>query len=214
VFHVEPTFAAQWSRYQRALKQRNAALRTGLEDVTTWDGVLAEAGEAISKARAAALHRLAPYLERLFAAFSGLAVQAGFHAGWPSDRTLQEHLRTNLDRDRERKVTHSGPHRADVDLRINGRIAREVLSRGQQKLTAVAMVVSQLQLLRAELGTQATLLLDDPAAELDARNLRRLFDELSALNCQMIATSLTPETALFQAPNATFHVEQGRVIRV
>ena len=31
---------------------------------------------------------------------------------------------------------------------------------------------------------------------------------------QMIATSLTPETALFQAPKATFHVEQGRVLRL
>jgi len=214
VFHVEPTFAAQWTRYQRALKQRNAALKAGMPDVTNWDVVLVEAGEAISKARESALRRLTPYLERLFAAFSGLAVQIGLQAGWSADRTLQEQLRANLERDRERGLTHSGPHRADVDLRIKGRVAREVLSRGQQKLTAVAMIVSQLQLLRAELGVQATLLLDDPAAELDAKNLRRLFDELRSLECQMIATSLTPETALFQAPKATFHVEQGRVIRV
>src|SRR3954470_1261896 len=33
VFHVEPTFAAHWSRYNRALKQRNAALRTQARDV-------------------------------------------------------------------------------------------------------------------------------------------------------------------------------------
>jgi recombinational DNA repair ATPase RecF len=68
-----------------------------------------------------------------------------------------------------------------------------------------------MQLLHDELGLRATLLLDDPAAELDDRNLHRLFDELRSLRCQMIATSLTPETALFQAPKATFHVEQGRV---
>jgi hypothetical protein len=37
---------------------------------------------------------------------------------------------------------------------------------------------------------------------------------LSGLRCQMIATSLTQETALFQAPKATFHVEQGRVNRL
>ena len=186
VFHVEPTFASQWTKYQRVLKQRNAALKAGSPDITNWDAGFVEAGEAISKAREHAIQRL----------------------------TLQEQLRANLERDRERGLTHSGPHRADVDLRIKGRIAREVLSRGQQKLTAVAMIVSQLQLLRAELDMQATLLLDDPAAELDARNLRRLFDELSSLKCQMIATSLTPETALFQAPKATFHVEQGRVMQV
>jgi DNA replication and repair protein RecF len=214
VFHVEPTFATQWAKYQRALKQRNAALKSGAVDIGIWDSVLIEAGVAISTARQVALARLTPYLDRLFAAFSALAVHVDFHAGWASDRTLAEQLRMNLEKDRERGLTHSGPHRADVELRIKGRVAREVLSRGQQKLTAVAMLVSQLQLLRAEFGLQATLLLDDPAAELDSKNLRRLFDELSSLNCQMIATSLTPETSLFQAPKATFHVEQGRVLRL
>jgi DNA replication and repair protein RecF len=101
-----------------------------------------------------------------------------------------------------------------VVLRTKGRSARESLSRGQQKLTGVAMIVSQLQLLHAALGLRATLLLDDPAAELDAKNLARLFEELATLQCQMIVTSLRPETALFQAPEATFHVEQGRVLRV
>ena len=76
------------------------------------------------------------------------------------------------------------------------------------------MVVAQLQLLHASFGVRATLLLDDPAAELDAKNLAQLFEELASLRCQMIATSLSPETALFQAPKATFHVEQGRVIRL
>jgi DNA replication and repair protein RecF len=99
-------------------------------------------------------------------------------------------------------------------LRTKGRSARETLSRGQQKLAGVAMIVSQLQLLHAALGRQATLLLDDPAAELDAKNLGRLFEELASLRCQMIATSVSAETALFQAPKATFHVEQGRVLRL
>jgi DNA replication and repair protein RecF len=93
-------------------------------------------------------------------------------------------------------------------------VARETLSRGQQKLTAVAMIIAQLRLLQDELNLRALLLLDDPAAELDDKNLHRLFEELSALRCQMIATSLTQETALFQAPKATFHVEQGRVVRL
>jgi recombinational DNA repair ATPase RecF len=61
------------------------------------------------------------------------------------------------------------------------------------------MIVSQLRLLQDELKLRAVLLLDDPAAELDGKNLQRLFDELSGLRCQMIATSLTQETALFQA---------------
>lgn len=214
VFHVEPSFAGHWARYQRALKQRNAALKAGQRDVSVWDQPLVEHGSAISSARHNALERLDPYLGRLLGAFAGLELQFGFHAGWGSDNSLADQLKLNLERDRERGMTHSGPHRADVVIRTKGRSARETLSRGQQKLVAVAMIISQLRLLQEEQGMRAVLLLDDPAAELDERNLQRLFTELSSLKSQMIATSLTPETALFQAPKATFHVEQGRVVRL
>jgi DNA replication and repair protein RecF len=214
VFHVEPTFALHWARYNRALKQRNAALRTSASEIDAWDAELIRSGEELTRARRNALDRLLPRLGDTFERFGGLDVSVTFMAGWAADTSLADSMAAHAERDRARGTTTSGPHRADVVLRRQHRVARETLSRGQQKLTAVAMVVSQLQLLKDELNLRATLLLDDPAAELDEKNLHRLFEELASLRCQMIATSLTPETALFQAPKATFHVEQGRVIQL
>jgi DNA replication and repair protein RecF len=214
VFHVEPSFAAHWSRYSRALKQRNAALKTGAADIDAWDGELVKNGLALTEARSRALEHLTPRLQRLFDYFGDLKVNASFSSGWPAAVPLDQALHQHIDRDRARGTTTVGPHRADVLLRRGTRSARETLSRGQQKLTAISMVLSQLQLLKSDVRRGVVLLLDDPAAELDGQNLRRLFNELTALDSQMIATSLTPESALFQAPNATFHVEQGRVIRV
>src|SRR6476619_3442142 len=40
VFHVEPTFVGNWARYNRALKQRNAALRTSAPVIDAWDAEL------------------------------------------------------------------------------------------------------------------------------------------------------------------------------
>jgi DNA replication and repair protein RecF len=214
VFHVEPTFASHWSRYSRALKQRNAALRTAASASDAWDAELVRSGEEITQARRRTLDRLLPRLTETFRRFGDLDVTATFASGWAADTSLADSFASHAERDRARGTTTSGPHRADVMLRRQHRVARETLSRGQQKLTAVAMVVSQLQLLQDELNLRAVLLLDDPAAELDEKNLQRLFEELASLRCQMIATSLTPETALFQAPKATFHVEQGRVIQL
>jgi DNA replication and repair protein RecF len=214
VFHVEPSFAGHWGRYNRALKQRNAALRSGSPAVDVWDSELIANGVALTDARQRALARLLPRLTENFARFGDLDVVATFSTGWTTGEEFAASLRNHRDRDRQRGATTTGPHRADVSLRRHQRAARETLSRGQQKLTAVAMVVSQLRLLQDELGMRAVLLLDDPAAELDGKNLQRLFDELASLKSQMIATSLTPETALFQAPKAMFHVEQGRVLRV
>ena len=214
VFHVEPSFAVHWSRYNRALKQRNAALKSGAAVIDAWDKELVINGVAITQARQRSLERLLPRLKQTFERFGALDVSAGFSSGWSAECSFEEALRSHRDRDRQRGTTTAGPHRADVTLRRAHRAARETLSRGQQKLTAVAMIITPLQLLQDEQGMRAVLLLDDPAAELDDRNLQRLFAELSSLRCQMIATSLTPETALFQAPKATFHVEQGRVIRL
>ena len=214
VFHVEPSFAMHWTRYQRALRQRNAALRSGDPGFAAWDALLVEHGDVITAQRRAVLTRLQPYFSALLGKFSALELSASFHSGWSQDHSLLEALRLGIDRDRERGTTNSGPHRADLHLRVKGRTARETLSRGQQKLAAVAMIVSQMQMLKAERAVRAVLLLDDPAAELDRRNLRKLIEELATLDSQMIATSLTPEIALFQAPSATFHVEQGRVLRL
>ena len=55
VFHVEPSFISQWRRYQRALKQRNAAFRAEQPEsvVRAWDHELAESGERVADLRRA-----------------------------------------------------------------------------------------------------------------------------------------------------------------
>ena len=108
-------------------------------------------------------------------------------------------------------MTHAGPHRADVQLRLDGQPVREVVSRGQQKLIAVAMILAQLDMLRGGLEMDPTLLLDDPAAELDASHLSIFIERVLRLGCQLVVTSLGPGSVIFNAPDRVFHVEQGRV---
>ena len=51
LFHVEPDFFLQWRRFSRALKQRNALLKTNPsdQDLQAWDEEFSEAGELIAK---------------------------------------------------------------------------------------------------------------------------------------------------------------------
>src|SRR5260370_6910254 len=53
VFHVEPTFVAHWQRYRQALKQRNAALKTGQPRaaVPAWEGDLLRSGTPLPDPR-------------------------------------------------------------------------------------------------------------------------------------------------------------------
>jgi DNA replication and repair protein RecF len=211
VFHVEPQFVDLWFRYTRVLKQRNAALKTQPSTVSVWDADLARIGEAIAESRQRLMDRLRPYWKAAVVALSGLEVELHYLRGWSQEHTLAEALATSRPADEVRRQTHAGPHRGDVAVRLYGRAARDVLSRGQQKLVAVAMTVAQLRLLQDATGMSPTLLLDDPAAELDGERLQRFIDEVASLRCQLVVTSLHSESRLFGTPESTFHMAAGRV---
>jgi DNA replication and repair protein RecF len=211
VFHVEPRFMDEWVRYSRALRQRNAALKADPAQATVWDGELARLGESIARARGRFVEQLVPHWRAVVSALSGLDVELHYQRGWSQEHSLLEALAASRTRDEARQLTHAGPHRADIDLRLEGRAAREVLSRGQQKLVAAAMMLSQLRLLQDTTRAIPTLLLDDPAAELDGDHLGRFIEQVRALRTQLVVTSLHAESRLFGAPDRTFHMRQGRV---
>ncbi|MFL6603284.1 MAG: DNA replication/repair protein RecF [Steroidobacteraceae bacterium] len=211
VFHVEPGFADTWVRYARAIKQRNAALRHQPAQAHIWDLEVARLGELIAESRRTMLDDIQPLWRQTVTALSGLDVDLHYSRGWSQEVPLAQSLIDSRARDEAKGQTHSGPHRADVLVRLGGRPAREVLSRGQQKLVAVAMTLVQIQLLRQRSSLTPTLLLDDPAAELDGAHLLRFIEEVSRLECQLVFTSLHPHSDLFGQPERVFHVEQGRV---
>jgi DNA replication and repair protein RecF len=213
VFHVEPSFLDHWLRFSRALRQRNAALKQG-GDPHVWNGEVVAHGERVADQRSRWFETIKPYLNETIDRLSGLDVQLSYYRGWSAERSLAEALVESAARDIARGSTLPGPQRADIHLKVEGKAARESLSRGQQKLVAAAMVLALLQHLREQPGPPPTLLLDDPAAELDAHRLGRLVDLVAELRCQLVVTSLDPTLRLFGQPDRVFHVEQGVVQRL
>lgn len=218
VFHVERGFVEHWRRYQRALKQRNAALRAGAAPalVRAWDPELIEAGGLVAAARARYVSSLARHVSATAERLLGGSLELSLLQGWSGERSLEEAIETSWPRDRERGLTHSGPHRADLSIRFERNPARDRVSRGQQKLAAAALLLGQLRS-DAEQGSDvAALLVDDPAAELDSANLERLLREVVSLPAQLFVTALDPANATLEALPAghRFHVEHGEVRRL
>jgi DNA replication and repair protein RecF len=211
VFHVEPQFVDSWQRYARVVRQRNAALRSVPDTARAWDAELIRHGDAITASRTRLFATLKPYWEETVHELAGLSAELRYTPGWNQDATLADALSAAWVRDSKLGLSHVGPHRADVQVRIGGRAAREILSRGQQKLVAAAMVLAQLQMLREKTDLTPTLLLDDPAAELDTDRLKHFVDQVRALECQLVVTSLNGARALFGPPDRVFHVELGKV---
>jgi DNA replication and repair protein RecF len=213
VFHVEPTFMEAWQRYHRALRQRNASLKPGTDPraSSVWDPELVAAGGRLDEMRRGYLALLGPKLADYGRRLLGLDVTLAYQAGWAQGESFAEALARSADRDRRYGVTHVGVHRGDVSVRVEGHLARERVSRGQQKLLAAALTLAQLAIQEARVPGSGALLLDDPAAELDGQRLELLLGLVRELDVQLFVTALRPDLPGLGAPGRMFHVEQGRI---
>ena len=212
VFHVEPEFVGFWQRYGQVLRQRNAALKVRDKAlVTVWDADLVQSGLRMSDARERYVGRLAPVAIELARQMLGMELSLSYRPGWSRDVEFAGALRQSLSTDLERGVTHAGPHRAELSIRLDGSLVKDRISRGQQKLLAAVLLMAQLRLFPDDAVTQPTLLLDDPAAELDAERLGRLIDAVRQQPVQLVVTTLQPEFAAFGVPGRRYQVEAGHV---
>lgn len=214
LFHVEQDFLPLWRRYSRALKQRNALLKSGagVAQISAWDHELATSGEELSRRRALYLERLG---ERLQPVARELAPALGetlleFDPGWrQASLSLADALAVARDRDRLLGHTSVGPHRADWRLRLSGKPAGEALSRGQAKLAALSCLFAQAADCAGEQGDWPVIALDDLASELDPGHRERVLSYLASVPVQAFISGT--EALAADVPVSLFHVEQGVV---
>ena len=215
-FHVEPDYIDIWRRFRRVLKQRNAALRANVsgQALEGWNAGFAELAAKVDTGRRRALAAALGPLRAAGLDLLGSLVDFEYRSGWNEELGLLQALEEGADRDRQYGSTQSGPHRADLKLSYDARRARKLVSRGQQKLLACAMVLAAAETAQNALGQPLLLLLDDPGAELDSDSLARLMQQVAGLGSQVLATSLEADAPLFPAPARVFHVEHGTLKQV
>jgi len=220
LFHVEPHFLPLWRRYARALKQRNALLKSGVagQQLDAWDYELAEAGEPITRYRTQYLEQLELRLQRvaneLVPALGASSLH--FQPGWRSnDLSLADALLLARDRDRSVGYTTVGPHRADWRVDYAAHPNRETLSRGQAKLSALSALLAQAEDYAQRRGEWPIMALDDLASELDQSHQTRVLERLLSSGAQVVVTGTEVPAALqsLQVTPALFHVEHSQISR-
>lgn len=225
VFHVEHDFLNHWQQVKRGLQQRNAALRQGLptKAISVWDESLSDSGEKVRQYRETYFHRLLPIFQRILAGLGGAPpFTLTYYSGWSKEHTLLEALQEGLAGDRLMGYTRAGPHRSDIRIRCGVVPAKEILSRGQEKLVVLALHLARGQLYEEERKQGCIYLLDDLAAELDNERQRLVVEGLLALRGQLFITSLGGEGEdegygshslwnFAEEKGKMFHVEHGTV---
>jgi DNA replication and repair protein RecF len=220
LFHVEQRYLSAARRYRRALSQRAAWLKTSPGQPfqsDPWVGALVDAGVSIAQWREAFVAQLNGILKETLGALDSSLVcdlaYAGGQFGVSEDQALAS-LEAVFEKDRRFGTTQIGPHRADMEIRVEGVAAKNVVSRGQAKLLASALVLSYATVLIQKTGRRPLLLLDDLGAELDQEHRAGFFAQLRGMGCQVIATTTEAPAHLAGSVGIedlqVFHVEQGR----
>jgi DNA replication and repair protein RecF len=219
-FNRWPAVLGEAREYVKALRARNAALRSGGGPVEeSFREPLLRAGARLLRRRRDVAVELEPRLLAAFAEISGPGSPRAELAYRPSGgieldgdepqlaARLAEALAARLPRDLERGYTTCGPHMDEVLLGIGGRAARAYGSQGQQRAYVLALRIAEIENLRAVLGRPPLLLLDDVSSELDPAKNALLLAYVASLPAQAFLTSTDrrliepaagPETRFFR----------------
>ena len=166
-------------RYNKALQQRNALLKTdGYIDDTLldlWDDQLIEEGQIIYNKRNDFIDRFIP----IFQQFYDLICQSNEKVILQYDSDFKnndfpELLKGKRQKDKIIGYTSAGIHKDDLVMQIEGYPIKRIGSQGQNKTYVVALKFAQFYFLKQIRDTTPVLLLDDIFDKLDSSRVEQI----------------------------------------
>lgn len=202
-----PTMAGTLSDFERVLKQRNSLLKSlrsahrgaDLSTLDAWTESFAQASATIVADRVRYLQEITPGVAAEYDNLAGGDRVAARYVpkGYDLEQTdrdsistaIREALESVRGDELERGMTLIGPHRDDVELTIDGKLARTHASQGETWSLALALRLAMASWMRATRASgDPIMILDDVFAELDARRREKLVNAIADYE-QLIITS-------------------------
>jgi DNA replication and repair protein RecF len=208
---LAPARAPLAAEYGAVLAQRNAALRrvaggfSSRDALAPWTEQVAVLGRQLVESRGEIIALLAP-------GFAERAQELGLPAGrmsYEGEPPTAEALEARIDRDLDRGSTGLGPHLDDIRLTSGTRDLRSFGSQGEQRLTVLALLLAEAELIAERRGFAPLLLLDDVLSELDPGR-RRVLAERVRGSGQTLVTA-TQASSLPIEPAQLLEVTPGLV---
>lgn len=215
---LAPAHIGVHARYRQIVERRNHLLQSAIgwrdlaERLGPWDAQLAAVGLDLVARRRAAVATLATEWEPLYAELGGRGqVRLDYRSSLgdtPTPETVQALLVQRRGEEVRRGQTLIGPHRDDLMIELDGRDARVYGSRGQQRLLALELRLSEVSPVAAVVGSPPVLLLDDALSELDPDVQRRVLERVNGQGQVFLTTA---EAGLPARAAAWWHVDGGAV---
>ncbi|HLI95861.1 MAG TPA: DNA replication/repair protein RecF [Candidatus Baltobacteraceae bacterium] len=203
----QPTYYHELARYQKALTQKSALLRTGDEPdpdlLAIYNETLIEAGAAVMLARDQLVRVLGAAASRVHAQWAGEneRLHIAYQPNVPFEAPIAEavagafaaKLKALAAQERARQMSLAGPHRDDLDFQLDGRPLAAYGSQGQQRTAVLALKVAEYSVMHDRSGEAPLLLLDDVLSELDPQRAQAFLAGVGGFEQAFITATHLPE---------------------
>ncbi len=110
-----------------------------------------------------------------------------------------------------RGITLFGPHKDDIDIYYENKLAKLYASEGQHRIIALILKFVQAKLLKLKKDTEPVLLLDDFSSELDENNRKIIGDLLKNIH-QILITTTSLNNIKNLSVKKSFFIENGILV--
>ena len=206
------------TNYNKIVIQRNKLLKEisfrsdFMDTLDIWDMQMVEYGKKVIEERAVFISHLNEIMGQIHGKLSGQKeeIQVSYDANVQAEE-FGEALKRNRERDMKFGVSLIGPHRDDICFSIKNVDIRKYGSQGQQRTAALSLKLSEIELVKKELGDTPILLLDDVLSELDSHRQGYLLDSIHDIQTFITCTGLDDFVENRFQINKVFHVVEGKV---
>jgi DNA replication and repair protein RecF len=190
---IDPLYRPTLRSYERALRSRNALLKSPHprpREIAAYDAPLLEHGAKLSTMRTRLVERLAPLAAAAHRDISGNGetLQIRFAPG--NSEEFARDLENSRAQESRLRQTVVGPHRDDIEILVEAQLANQFASEGQQRTVALALKIAQSRIFMREEAAPPLLLIDDIFGELDPSRRNALLRHLPP-ESQKLVTATT-----------------------
>jgi DNA replication and repair protein RecF len=216
------TYLNQLIRFNNALKQRNALLKSGgnadnsILDI--WEDQMATYGTYIYEQRKKFIDEFIPIFQYFYSYISdgNEQISLTYHSQHES-RDIKSQMISTRERDFLLGYSTQGIHKDELEMKLDGYPIKRVGSQGQNKTYLISLKLAQFDFLKRTHHLSPLLLLDDIFDKLDSTRVKKIIELVSSENFGQIFITDTNREHLdlilqqLGQESTIFHVENGQI---
>lgn len=220
---ISKSYLSDIQQYNRILKHRNNLLKknAGKDQIEIWTRTLAKTAVPLILKREDYVKSLSKVANEIHRHVSGgkeelslkyiSSVKYSLEDQTKIENVIYTEILNEYQSDIVRGYTTKGPHRDDIEIKINGRTARKYASQGQQRTAALSIRLSEIEIIKNEVGEYPIVLLDDIMSELDKNRQLSLLKATEKTQVILTTTEATELQETYTGEKKIMKIRNGQI---